>query len=101
MNLVNRLKDHSVPPSPSTLCRAVPSSQMVFASSNNGVAVLQLKDNLDMEELGFYGSMVSFGNPTSVAYSAVYDELAIAVAAADPLTKGRVYIVDDVEKWVG
>ena len=50
--------------------------------------------------VGFYDSMKDFGTPNSVAYSPVNDELAIAVAAHDVLTKGQVYIVSSVEDWV-
>lgn len=51
--------------------------------------------------IGFYNSMSTFGEPTSVAYNSVYDELAISVTAFDPLTKGQVYIVSSVESWIG
>lgn len=36
----------------------------------------------------------------SVAYNPKYDELAITVKPEDPLTKGKLYIVTDVEKWI-
>lgn len=88
------------------LCTHLPRSsatvhaQMLFVASSSNVTVLQLKDDLSVSELGSYDSMTAFGNPTSVAYSDTYDELAISVAAADPLTKGRVYIVSSVENWI-
>lgn len=58
-------------------------------------------EDLALEKIGFYDAMASFGEPTSVAYSAVYDELAISVKSSDPLTKGKVYIVRSVEDWIG
>ncbi|CAN0162374.1 unnamed protein product, partial [Ectocarpus fasciculatus] len=73
----------------------------VFAASATGVSILKLGDDLSLSELGFYSSMVTFGEPTSVAYNSVYDEVAISVKAFDPLTKGRVYVVKSSDDWIG
>ncbi|CAB1115103.1 unnamed protein product [Ectocarpus sp. CCAP 1310/34] len=74
--------------------------QHVFAASATGVSILKLGDDLSLSELGFYNSMAAFGEPTSVAYNPVFDEVAISVKAFDPLTKGRVYVVKSSEDWI-
>ncbi|CBJ25800.1 alkaline phosphatase [Ectocarpus siliculosus] len=77
-----------------------PSGQHVFAASATGVSILKLGDDLSLWELGFYDSMTTFGEPTSVAYNPVFDEVAISVRAFDPLTRGRVYVVKSCEDWI-
>lgn len=72
----------------------------MFAASATGVSVLKLGEDLSLSEIGFYTSMVPFGEPTSVAYNSVYDEVAISVKAFDPLVKGRVYIVKSASEWM-
>lgn len=64
------------------------------------MAILQLGDDLSPSQIGFYASMVDFGEPTSVAYNAKRDEVAISVKAFDPLTKGRVYVVPSADEWI-
>ena len=44
--------------------------------------------------------MVDFGEPTSVAYNAKRDEVAFSVKAFDPLTRGRVYVVQSADEWI-
>ena len=44
--------------------------------------------------------MVDFGEPTSVAYNAKRDEVAFSVKAFDPLTRGRVYVVQSADEWM-
>lgn len=61
---------------------------------------MELGADLSPYFVGIYNSTVSFGGTTSVAYNPVHDELAIAVSAYDPLTKGAVYIVSSVEDWI-
>lgn len=72
----------------------------MFAASTTGLSILELGDDLSLSKIGFYDTMASFGEPTSVAYSDVYDELAISVKSFNPLTKGKVYIVQSVEDWI-
>lgn len=91
--------NHSTSPCRQRPSVAVP-AQMLFVSSATNITILELNDDLGVDEVGFYDSMITFGNPTSVAYSGEYDELAFSVAAEDPLTKGRVYVVSSVDDWV-
>eukprot|EP00903_Cladosiphon_okamuranus_P012016 g11282.t1 len=72
----------------------------MFAASATGVSILMLGDDLSPSEVGFYTSMVEFGEPTSVAYNAKRDEVAISVKSFDPLTKGRVYVVPSLDDWI-
>lgn len=65
------------------------------------MTILKLGEDLNPEMVGFYDSMSSFGEPTSVAYNDVYDELAISVKSSDPLTRGQVYIISSVKDWMG
>lgn len=74
--------------------------QYMFAASATGISILRLGDDLSPSEVGFYSSMVDFGEPTSVAYSAKNDEVAFSVKSFDPLTKGRVYVVPSADDWV-
>eukprot|EP00904_Undaria_pinnatifida_P006684 jgi/Undpi1/3145/HiC_scaffold_15.g06519.m1 len=74
--------------------------QHLFVASSTGVNVMELGADLSPYFVGIYNSTVSFGGTTSVAYNPVHDELAIAVSAYDPLTKGAVYIVSSVEDWI-
>lgn len=72
----------------------------MFAASTTGVSILELADDMSLAKIGFYDTMSSFGEPTSVAYSTVNDELAISVKAQDPLTRGQLYVVSSVEAWM-
>lgn len=64
------------------------------------MSILKVGDDLSLSELGFYNSMVAFGEPTSVAYNSVFDEVAISVKAFDPLTRGRVYVIKSADDWI-
>ena len=75
--------------------------QHVFVASSTGVTTFRIDNDLSPAVVGFYNSTATFGEPTSVAYNPVYDELAISVKAFDTLTKGQVYIVSSVEGWMG
>ena len=44
--------------------------------------------------------MIEFGEPTSVAYNPIRDEVAISVKAFDPLERGRVYVVQSADEWI-
>ncbi|CAM9455187.1 unnamed protein product [Scytosiphon promiscuus] len=75
-------------------------SNHVLAASATGVSILKLGEDLSLSEIGFYSTMVPFGEPTSVAYNSVYDEVAISVKSFDPLVKGRVYIFKSASEWI-
>lgn len=78
-----------------------PSTNHLFAAATSGVTVFVLDpDTLDPMPIGFYNATATHGESTSVAYNDVYDELAISVAAYDPLTLGQVHIISSVEDWV-
>eukprot|EP00752_Nemacystus_decipiens_P017246 g15450.t1 len=72
----------------------------MYAASATGISILELGDDLSPSQIGFYTGMVEFGEPTSVAYNAVRDEVAFSVKAFDPLTKGRVYVVPSADDWI-
>ena len=76
-------------------------AQHVFVASSTGTTIFRINDDLSPAVVGFYNSTATFGQPTSVAYNPVYDELAISVRAHDALTRGQVYIVSSVEDWIG
>ncbi len=72
----------------------------LFAASATGVSILKVGEDLSPSQVGFYTSMIDFGEPTSVAYNAKRDEVAMSVKSEDPLTKGRVYVVPSVDEWI-
>lgn len=75
-------------------------TQYLFAAAANGIFILAVGDDLSPSEIGYYGSTTDFGEPTSVAYNPVYDEVAFSVKSLDPLTKGRVYVVPSFDEWM-
>lgn len=85
---------------PSHAAPLSPLLQLLFVTSREGLTILKLSKQLKPKKVGYYDSVTDDGRPTGVAYSEVNEELAISVSPTDPLRKGKLYIVSDVEKWV-